>query len=191
MRGSAFPARHHEGVQLTTPRLLLRPFTPADRAAIHAVYTDPVVMRHVGHGPHRSAADTDMALQTFARMIETHGISFLAVVERSTGRLIGDAGLYPVDGVASHVELGYTLARDAWGVGYATEAATALVEHARSVLGVSRVVATVDPANDASRRVLEKVGMTARGERIAYGRPHAVYALDLRPPAESAGPPRW
>jgi RimJ/RimL family protein N-acetyltransferase len=178
-------------VELTTPRLRLRPFTAADREAIHAVYTDPDVMRHVGHGPHRSAVDTDAALQAFARTLAARGISFLAVEERASGRLIGDAGLYPVDGSPDEVELGYTLARDAWGRGYATEAAQALVEHARTALDVARVVATVDPANAASRHVLEKLGMTASGERVAYGRPHAVYAVELRPPAAPSGrPPR-
>jgi ribosomal-protein-alanine N-acetyltransferase len=173
-------------VELTTARLRLRPFTAADRAAIHAIYADPEVMRHVGHGPHRSPADTDAALQAFARMLDQRGISFVAVEERATGRLIGDAGLYPVEGAADEVELGYTLARDAWGRGYATEAAGALLEHARTALGVWRVVATVDPANAASRHVVEKLGMTASGERVAYGRPHAVYAVEVRPPASSA-----
>jgi RimJ/RimL family protein N-acetyltransferase len=55
---------------------------------------------------------------------------------------------------------------------------------------MTRVIATVDPANEASKRVLEKVGMTASGERIAYGRPHAVYAVELRPPAPPDPPPR-
>jgi [ribosomal protein S5]-alanine N-acetyltransferase len=175
-------------VELTTPRLRLRPFTPADRAAIHAVYADAEVMRHVGHGPHRSAADTDAALQAFDRMLASRGISFLAVEERATGRLIGDAGLYPVEGAEDDVELGYTLARDAWGRGYATEAAGALIEYARTALSAARVVATVDPANAASRRVLEKVGMTASGERVAYVRPHAVYAVELTPPGEPRDP---
>ena len=177
-------------MEIETDRLRLRPFTPADRDAIHAIYADPEVMRHVGHGPHRTPADTDAALQAFRRMLQSRGISFLAVVERATGRLIGDAGLYPVEGADGDVELGYTLARAAWGRGYATEAALALVEHARTALAASRVVATVDPANTASKRVLEKVGMTADGERIAYGRPHAVYAVELRPPASPGSPPR-
>src|SRR5690349_19935039 len=124
----------------------MRPFTRADRDAIHAIYADPDVMRHVGHGAHRTPADTDAALQAFRRMLQSRGISFLAVVERSTGRLSGDAGLYPVEVSEADVELGYTLARDAWARGYATEVALALVEHARTALDATRVVATVDPA---------------------------------------------
>jgi [ribosomal protein S5]-alanine N-acetyltransferase len=177
-------------VEIETARLRLRPFTRADRDAIHAIYADPEVMRHVGHGAHRTPADTDAALQAFRRMLQSRGMSFLAVIERASGRLIGDAGLYPVEGAEGDVELGYTLARDAWGRGYATEAALALVDYARTALGATRVVATVDPANTGSRRVLEKVGMSADGERIAYGRPHAVYAIRLRPPGGGAATPR-
>ena len=176
-------------MELTTPRLRLRPFAAADRVAIHAIYADPVVMRHVGHGPHRSFVDTDTALQAFARMLASRGISFLAVEEQATGRLIGDAGLYPVEGKDDEVELGYTLARDAWGRGYGTEAAQALLDHARTALSVARVMATVDPDNAASRHVLEKLGMRENGERIAYGRPHAVYVIDFRRPGESPGRP--
>jgi ribosomal-protein-alanine N-acetyltransferase len=124
-------------------------------------------------------------------MLAGRGISFVAVEERASGRLIGDAGLYPIEGSPEAVELGYTLARDAWGRGYATEAGEALLAHARCALEVSRVVATVDPANAASKHVLEKLGMTASGERVAYGRPHAVYAVELKPPAAPSGrPPR-
>ncbi len=176
-------------MEITTARLRLRPFTDADRETIHAIYADPEVMRHVGHGPHRSQADTDAALRTFRRMLDQRGISFVAVEERGSGRLIGDAGLYPVEGADTDVELGYTLARDAWGRGYATEAAKALLQHARTALSARRLVATVDPANAASKRVLEKLGMTASGERIAYGRPHAVYVVELSPPTPPSGSP--
>jgi [ribosomal protein S5]-alanine N-acetyltransferase len=179
-------------MELTTARLHLRPFTPADRAAIHAVYADPDVMRYVGHGAHRTMAETASALRTYGDVLERRGYSFLAVTERATGALIGDGGLHPLGGVGPDVELGYTLARDAWGKGYATELGQALVEYAFTVLRVPRVVAQVEPANTASRRVLAKLGMTERETRTAYGRPHLLYAVDATPPAPPRGssPPR-
>jgi [ribosomal protein S5]-alanine N-acetyltransferase len=173
-------------MELTTARLHLRPFTPADSAAIHAVYADPDVMRYVGHGAHRTMAETASALRTYGDVLERRGYSFLAVTERAGDVLIGDGGLHPLGGVGPDVELGYTLARDAWGKGYATELGLALVEYAFTVLQVPRVVAQVEPANTASRRVLAKLGMTERGTRAAYGRPHMLYAVEARPPA----PPR-
>lgn len=167
-------------LELITARLLLRPFDAGDRAAIHAIYADPEVMRFVGHGAHRTMADTTAALRTYAEILEARGYSFLAVVERATGTLIGDGGLHPLGGRGPDVELGYTLARTAWGRGYATELGRALVEHAFTVLGVQRVVAQVEPANLASRHVLEKLGMTRCEQRLAYGRPHLFYALERR-----------
>ena len=165
-------------MELYTPRLHLRPFTAADRDAIHAIYTDPEVMRHVGHGAHRTIAETASALRTYADLLAERGYSFLAVTEREGGALVGDAGLHPLSGRGPDIELGYTLGRSAWGRGYATELGAALVAHAFGELGVDRVVAQVEPANHASRHVLEKLGMTERGERTAYGRPHVLYAIE-------------
>jgi ribosomal-protein-alanine N-acetyltransferase len=165
-------------MELTTERLYLRPFTPADSATIHAVYADPDVMRYVGHGAHRTMAETASALRTYGDVLERRGYSFLAVTERASGALIGDGGLHPLGGVGPDVELGYTLARDAWGKGYATELGLALVEYAFTVLRVPRVVAQVEPANAASRHVLAKLGMTERETRTAYGRPHLLYAVE-------------
>jgi RimJ/RimL family protein N-acetyltransferase len=170
-------------VRLTTARLSLRPFTPADHEAIHAVYSDPEVMRYVGHGAHRTTAETARALRGYAEALRTRGYGFVAVIERSSGAVIGDAGLHPLGGRGPDVELGYTLARAAWGHGYATEMGTALVAHAFEALGVPRVMAQVEPENAASRHVLEKLGMTQRGVRLTYGRPHLLYGVDREPPA--------
>jgi [ribosomal protein S5]-alanine N-acetyltransferase len=165
-------------MELTTERLHLRPFTAADQDAIHAVYADPEVMRHVGHGAHKTMAETANALRIYGDVLARRGYSFLAVTEREGGRVVGDGGLHPLGGQGPDVELGYTLERSAWGRGYATELGRALIEHAFTELGAPRVVALVEPENQASRRVLEKLGMTVREERMAYGRPHLLYALD-------------
>ncbi len=165
-------------MELTTARLHLRPFTAADHEAIHAVYADPEVMRHVGHGAHHTLAETVNALRIYGEVLARSGYSFLAVTELETGVLLGDGGLHPLGGKGPDLELGYTLARSAWGRGYATELGGALVEHAFVTLRVPRVVAQVEPANLASRHVLEKLGMTEREERTAYGRPHILYALE-------------
>ena len=168
-------------MELTTRRLRLRPFTLADHDAIHAIYADPEVMRYVGAGPHATLAETAAALRTYGDVLARRGYSFLAVTEREGGAIVGDAGLHPFGGSGPDVELGYTLARDAWGKGYATEAAEALIGHAFGTLGLARVVAQVEPANAGSRHVLEKLGMHAEGQRLAYGRPHLLYVLDATP----------
>jgi len=164
-------------MELTTARLRLRPFTFADEARMHEIYSDPEVMRYVGHGPHRTVSETTAALRAYSDMLARRGYSFLAVEELDGGRLVGDGGLHPLGGTGPEIELGYTLAREAWGRGYATEVARALVDHARTSLGVPVVVAQVEPANTASRHVLEKLGMREREVRTAYGRPHLLYAM--------------
>ena len=163
-------------MELTTERLHLRPFTAADHDAIHAVYADPEVMRHVGHGAHQDdggdghrAADLRRRARAPRLLVPRRD---RARRRRARGRRRPASARRQAD-----VELGYTLARAAWGRGYATELGRALIEYAFDVLKAPRVVAQVEPANLASRHVLEKLGMTAREERTAYGRPHLLYAV--------------
>lgn len=158
---------------METPRLLLRPFTVADAPAMHAIYSDPEVMRFVGNGPVASLPATEKMLRDYADHQSRRGFSFWAVAERATGALVGDAGLY--EGSGAEVELGYTLARASWGRGYATEAARAWLEAAFRVHGLDEVVALVEPANTGSIRVVEKLRMARAGTRIAYGRQHLAY----------------
>jgi RimJ/RimL family protein N-acetyltransferase len=158
---------------LETPRLVLRPFAAGDAVLVHGVYSDPKVMRYVATGPMAELTVTERLLQDYAGHQQRHGYSFWAVVERSSGALIGDAGLYRTP--AGEVELGYTLGAAWWGRGYATEAASRWLSVAFGELALDEVVALAEPANAASLRVLDKLGMRRDGERIAFGRPHAVY----------------
>jgi ribosomal-protein-alanine N-acetyltransferase len=160
---------------LGTPSLDLRPFADGDAEAMHRIYSDPVVMRYVATGPAANIAATQRLLNDYAVHQRAHGFSFWGVVERASGMLIGDAGLYRTP--AGEVELGYTLALAAWGRGYATEAATAWLEAAFGPLGITEVIALAEPDNVASLRVLEKAGMRRTGERSAFGRPHVVYRI--------------
>jgi RimJ/RimL family protein N-acetyltransferase len=160
---------------LATRSLDLRPFVDADVEAMHVIYSDPDVMRYVATGPTVDRAATQRLLRDYGLHQRTHGFSFWGVVERSSGALIGDAGLYRTP--AGEVELGYTLGAPWWGRGYATEAAGAWLEAAFGPLGVNEVIALAEPANGASLRVLEKVGMRRAGERSAFGRPHVVFRV--------------
>jgi RimJ/RimL family protein N-acetyltransferase len=170
---------------LETPRLDLRPFGAGDLAAIHRVYSDPRVMRYVATGPMASLSATSRLLHDYDIHQQRYGYSFWAVVERESGTLIGDAGLYRTP--AGEVELGYTLGVASWGRGYATEAAGAWLDAAFGTLGIDAVVALAEPANTRSLRVLSKLGMRRDGERIAFGRPHAVFRGQR--PASSASMP--
>jgi ribosomal-protein-alanine N-acetyltransferase len=91
------------------------------------------------------------------------------VTELTTGRLLLRP-FHPGDAPAVHAyaEFGYVLARSAWGRGYATEAATAVLAYAFGHLGLHRVAATCDPANTGSRHVLEKTGLQYEGHLHDY-----------------------
>ena len=100
---------------------------------------------------------------------------------------MGEAGLQYLE-AGPDVELGYTLARAAWGRGYATEAARAVLHWGFAGLRLHRIVAVADPANTASLHVLEKLGMARRGLRECYGAVMAEHALSLGGWREAAGP---
>jgi ribosomal-protein-alanine N-acetyltransferase len=170
---------------ILTERLEIRGFEPTDLHALHAVYGDPEVTRWMP--PYPTIEHTRRALEKHVAAGRAGGAALWAVVERSSGELIGDAGFAPLDGVGPEVELGYTLGRRWWGLGYATEAARACLAEAFGPLGLKRVVAVVRPENDPSIHVLEKLGMTREGHRFAHGADHLLYATTSAEAGASAG----
>jgi ribosomal-protein-alanine N-acetyltransferase len=150
-------------------RLDLRRLSGADHEALAGVFGDPEVMRFVGAG--RRPLD-DAAVAAALVRAEEHwderGFGPLAVVERASGRLVGEAGLQLLEG-GPDVELTYTFARAAWGRGYATEAARAVLLWGFAGLRLPRIVAVAHPSHAASLRVMHKLGMTPQGGRECYG----------------------
>jgi [ribosomal protein S5]-alanine N-acetyltransferase len=142
------------------------------------VYTHPLVEPWIGQ---HTRADVAEELRLHMTNQAEHGWAFWAVEERSTGRFLGDCGLQLLEQRGPEIELGYDLHPDAWGRGLATEAARATVEVALGALLLERLVAVVKPDHAASRRVLEKAGLTPIGERVAYGERVLVY--EIRRPA--------
>jgi RimJ/RimL family protein N-acetyltransferase len=161
---------------IVTPRLLVRELAPeSDAAAMAEMYCDPEVMRFIPGG----ACDDEDAVRTllgrYAEAQTTSGISSWAVVERESGQVIGDAG-FGVFEPTGDIELGYTLARRFWGLGYATEAARACLVAGLRHLDAPRIIAAVDAENLPSLRVAERIGMTRSEELVAHGRPHIIFS---------------
>jgi len=144
--------------RLETPRLLLRPLQASDVDVLIALWADPTVTRYMG-GP-RQTETVRRILEDELRAGSVDTFGFCPVVEKTSGRVIGDCGLTKkdVDG-RDEVELVYVFAADAWGQGYATEAACVLRDYALGHLRVPRLIALIDPENTASARVAEKVGL--------------------------------
>jgi RimJ/RimL family protein N-acetyltransferase len=138
---------------LQTPRLVLRPITPADWPAVHRYMSDPIVTRWLPEG----VLDEAQA-QTFARRNAGRAARAIAVIERESGQFVGHMVFHPWFGHATH-EIGWVVAADRQGRGYATEAAGALLDYAFGTLRCHRVIATCQPQNPASWRVMEKLGM--------------------------------
>jgi RimJ/RimL family protein N-acetyltransferase len=142
---------------LNTARLALRPVRPADRTDLVALEADPEVMRFLNGGRPVPEAGCPGADFLTPRGSEPE---VLAAHARDTGRFIGWFALFDdglVDGLRT-AELGYRLRRDAWGQGYGTEGAQALVADAFGRQGFDRVRAQTMVVNLGSRRVLEKAG---------------------------------
>ena len=146
---------------LRTDRLLLRPWRTADRQAFARMNADPEVMEFFVAPLTREESDAfvDRIEAGFAE----HGFGVWAVEEISTGAFIGFAGLLHQTFEASFTpafEVGYRLARHAWGHGYATEAAREAVRFGFEHVGLVEIVSMTAVANVRSRAVMEKLGMT-------------------------------
>src|SRR5262245_10374330 len=163
---------------LETDRLVLRNWAIEDAEAALTIYSDPEVMYFLHRPPLQTVEEARNLLETrpIAQYRE-HGFSFWAVVEKATGRVIGSCGLKYLDN-GPLIEVGYHLARAAWGKGYATEAAAASVRHGFEKMQLARIWGVVDPLNFASQRVLEKSGLTYQGMGHYYNHDVRVYAVD-------------
>jgi RimJ/RimL family protein N-acetyltransferase len=144
--------------QLETERLLIRPWQPSDRPAFTAMARDPDVMRFVHHGDPYTDQEIDDFLGRQARQLAQYDVCMGAMVEKRTGNVIGVAGTQPL-GRSEDFEIGWWLAREAWGRGFATEAGAAAMRHVLDALDRPRVVAIIDPGNDASVAVATRLGM--------------------------------
>src|SRR5690242_9260704 len=150
-------------VFLETERLALRRFTEADVDHLYDLDSDPEVMRFIIGGRHtpREVIQNDI-LPAFLRSYEGFaGLGVWAAIEKESKEFLGWFSYRSKDAANSNnVALGYRLRRAVWGQGYATEGARALIRLGFAELGVQRVVATTYQDNLASRRVLEKAGLT-------------------------------
>ena len=151
---------------LCTERLVLRPVTEDDHPALLAHWTQPDVRRFLFDGAPLSSPEVAETIEESNGDFAAHGYG-IWLIELGSGPgpgpspgpgLVGTAGLRPLE--ESGLEIFYSLAPAAWGHGYATEAARAVVEFALDSLGLPEVLAEVDEGNAASVAVVKRLGMT-------------------------------
>jgi RimJ/RimL family protein N-acetyltransferase len=163
-------------VILETPRLVLREFVPDDATLLALVLSDPETMRFYP-APFDHAGVMEWIARNQRRYLND-GVGLWAMVQKSTGELIGDCGItrQEVDGERLY-EIGYHLRRDQWGQGFATEAPQACKAGGFANLPVDRIISLIRPENLASHRVAERNGMTLWKELEWRGLRHCVYSV--------------
>jgi RimJ/RimL family protein N-acetyltransferase len=166
-------------VVVETERLILRMFREDDFEAYARIFTDPEVTRYLGDG---SPLDRFGAWRSLAFTLghwALRGYGLWAVEEKATGRLVGRVGPFYPEGWPDF-EVGWVLARDCWGRGYATESARRALAYAFNELGRDHVISLIHPANVASIRVAERIGERLERTSELFGRPVLVYRIDRR-----------
>ncbi len=149
------------GPELLSERLRLRRWRPEDSESFAALNADPAVMEHFPAPLDRGASDALIA--TIEADFERHGFGLWALEPREGGELLGLTGL-EVPSFEAHftpaVEIGWRLARPAWGYGFASEAAAAALSYGFDELGLDQVVSFTAVGNARSRAVMERLGMS-------------------------------
>jgi ribosomal-protein-alanine N-acetyltransferase len=173
---------------LETPRLLLRRWRDEDRPPFAAVNADPLVMEHFPAA--LSRAESDALVDRIEAGFDERGWGLWAADVRESGAFIGFVGLNPATFAAPFtpaVEVGWRLAREHWGHGYATEGAGAALDFGFDKLALGEIVSFTTHANTRSRRVMERLGMQRdpaddfENPNVPEGspiRPHVLYRLD-------------
>jgi len=147
-------------IRIETSRLILREFDTDDHSQVHAYASDPEVVLYEPWGPNSQEDTREFVRRALtARQVTPRVQMELAVTLKPELTIIGGCGIRLNDPLDKNAELGYCFARLFWGKGYATEAAQQLLKVGFEVLGAHRIIATCDPRNLASVRVLEKIGM--------------------------------
>ena len=164
--------------EIDTPRLRLREFRATDLDDYVASVGDPDVMKYIGDGAPMGREDAWRSMAVMSGHWNLRGYGLWAIEEKATGRVLGRVGYFYPEGWPSE-EIGWLLRRDAWGHGYATEAASAALAQGRGLLGLDRVIAIIQPENAASIRLALRLG-GALDRRIEFrGRQADVYTVPL------------
>ena len=159
---------------LETERLTLRRMDHSDLEDLAQLLSNPQVMRYWP-----APFDREQSQQWIQRQQSRYardGCGYWLAHARETGHCVGQAGLcvLEIDGQPEHA-IGYILRTDCWGRGYATEAATAIIDWARNELNISRIVCPVRPENEPSVAVAKRLGLTEEKQTMFASFNHAIY----------------
>jgi RimJ/RimL family protein N-acetyltransferase len=159
--------------RLATSRLVIRSFDYHDADAWLAMVSDAEFRRFLPGSPVPTMETFEGALESRHAMEREIGYAMWAVDDRGTGTFVGQCGIRPANSMdadaGSEIDLAYHFVRVAWGKGYATEAAIAVLAHGFGPIGLDSIMAVSTPDNVGSWRVMEKAGMRYGGLADFYG----------------------
>ncbi len=164
--------------ELETERLTLRMWRESDLDDYAEMCADPMVMRYLGSGAVLTRPEAWRSIAFFMGHWEMRGYGHWVVEDRATRRMIGRIGFLNPEGWPGF-EIGWTLARHAWGKGYATEGGRAALEYGFRQLDQRHVISTIHPENTASIKVAERLGERfERKARMFDGREVLIYGIE-------------
>lgn len=156
----------NKNFQMETERLIIRPFTLDDRDSIYRVMKDKEMSKYTPGNPWESMEDAEEFIKQALWLYDLDHFTFrhfFAIARRPDGEIIGFCGVGGIGYDRTENEIFYSIGKDYWGRGYATEAAAALLKYAFDQLGLFNIIGVVHPENIASRKVMEKIGLKKAG----------------------------
>ncbi len=160
-----------------TERLGMRPYHPDDAEAFFALCSNPEVMRYIPGEKKQGSVDEMRQMLADYPDYEKHGFGRWSCFYKETGEFIGFTGLKHLEDFGGEVDLGYRFFPEFWGKGIATESGLESLRYGFDVLGLKRIVGLAVPENIASRRVLEKCGLSFEKYTDYDGYEVALYAV--------------
>jgi RimJ/RimL family protein N-acetyltransferase len=164
---------------LTTERCLIRETTVDDVEEFYRIYEEPAITRYMEPLYENPEEERAYARDYINQVYAFYDFGIWTVVEKSTGRVIGRAGICYREGFEDP-ELGFVIAADRQGQGFATEVCSAILSYVAQEHGFQRILALVQPDNTASRRVCSKLGMSIEGQVALKGVEYDIWAKNNR-----------
>jgi [ribosomal protein S5]-alanine N-acetyltransferase len=155
-----------EGDALPTidaPRVRLRPLAASDADALFDVFSDPVMMRYWSTPPMQERAEAEALLDRIQTGFEGKTLFQWGLERKEDAQMLGTCTLFHFDAKNGRAEIGYGQHSRYWRSGYMTEALTALIDYAFGTLRLRRLEADVDPRNENSLRILDRLGFRREG----------------------------
>jgi RimJ/RimL family protein N-acetyltransferase len=161
---------------IETERLSFRKFTLDDLPQLIEQRSDPEVNKYLGGAARQNPEELAKRIRFYMSCYDSHGFGMCPMVWKETGNVIGTAGLQPLENT-SEIEVGYSIIKEYWGRGIGTEAARGWLEFGFREKRLQRIVAVADLGNDASIRIMKKLGMKFEKSGLHYDLECAFYAI--------------